>query len=396
MGADEAGKFFTNAKIEAELTAIQAAVARHPSARIRVLADTRNAKGIRGFVEGGEFKQEKLEVEPQLRSPVTLKDFLSSGLREHPTDHFLVILWGHGYGPAGLRYEGAAARSFLRPNDMGLALRKAFGLHPADIVAFMSCHMSTIELAYEFQLRLEFEIPPIKIKAADFLVASQGLVNPPAAFPYDALFEALANNPEPRTAGRRLVDMLGTSFGPPFALLDVSKSTAVRDALASLAGVLSKPQFDPFRVRHDGSTPLQQALHEAIGAAIPDDRPPGHPEVRQETAIVDLMRLGRNLAAIGNGAARNPGEEVNLAIVRDAAGRLVDAVERQLVVHTGPRGAGARQFNGVSVYCPPHHAEAINTSTVENAVQMSQYRKLGLSQPHLDTPWANVVGLAHQ
>lgn len=396
MGADEDGKFFTNDKLERELTAIQAAVHHHHSARVRVLADMRNATGIRGFVEDGEFKQVKLDVEPQLRSPETLEDFLNSGLREHPTDHFLVILWGHGYGPAGLRYDGSVAQSFLHPDQVGLALRNAFGLHPADIVAFMSCHMSTIELAYEFQLRLEFELPPIKTKAADFVVASQGLVNPPAAFPYDSLFEALADNPEPRTAGRRLVDMLGTSFGPPFALLDVSLSTPVRDALSSLAAVLSKPAVNPFRVRHAQATPLQEAFHDAIGAAVPDDRPLGHPGIPQETAIVDLKRLGRNLAGIRKSTAQSLEEEADLEVVREAAGRLVDAVDHQFVVHTGPKGTGDREFNGVSVYCPPHHAAAVNSSRVENAVQMSKYRKLGLSKPHLDTPWVDVVALAHQ
>jgi len=376
MTADEGHGVFTNNEIDTELSAIEHAINLHPGARIVVQADRRDSKGLRCFVENGRFKREPLQKEPRSGDVDQIVEFLNFGRARHPSEHSLVLFWGHGFGPSGLFYESPPP---LDPPKLRKALCRGFGLSgPVDIVGFMSCHMSTIELAYELA---EWRFPPLPItRAANFVVASQGTVKPKQAFPYDELFRTLLNaESSPIEVGKHLVDSLGTKYDAPFALLDVSRSDAARRALAALASPLVA--VNPFVVRHSTISGLRKDLHDALGEAKADDE-----------ALLDLVRLGRKVAAIRS-TSTNESDGSSNQQARNAAKGLVETVEGSLVVHTGPRGTGARELNGVSVYCPAHHG---SDSLVEELISMDRYRELGLSKSVLGKCWIDVVRLASE
>ena len=76
-----------------------------------------------------------------------------------------------------MHYHG----QYVRPEEM-TGLTHSCGLFkwPIDIVTFMSCQMSVIELAYEFSLwPLHCELPFTKV--ANHIIASQGSVEPTRA-----------------------------------------------------------------------------------------------------------------------------------------------------------------------------------------------------------------------
>lgn len=370
MAADDGHGVFTNAKVDIELAAIEEAVNAHPETRIVVQADRRGSTTVRGLVENGHFQRRKHQEVVSGSHNIT--EFLTFARLRHPDDNYLVIFWGHGFGPAGLHYEG----EFVDPVKLGKALRAAFFVRPVDVVTFMSCHMSTIELAHEFNALLP------AFRAANYVVASEGLVRPKEAFPYAELFEVLDGRPAAKTVGQRLVDILGgTRYDAPFSLLDVSLSVDVRKALMALANVLVDE--NPFLVHHPLPTPLRDALHGALGVAKTD-----------EAALLDLVRLGREIGAIRANPSQSRQDATQLELAQNACRRLVGAVDRKFVVHTGPSAQGAPAFNGVSAFCPTHHQQG---SLVENLVNMNDYRKLSFAQPDLfssDKSWVDVVALA--
>ena len=381
MVADDINGVFTNEGVRRELQAIGDAVTQHPGTKIVVQADTSDSTGVRGSVRNGHFITQELATE-HVSGSNDIEEFLRDEKSSHLGDRHLVLFWGHGFGPAGLHYED----EFVEPMKLTTAIRHAFDPRPVDLVTLMSCHMSTIELAFEFEARF---LPSPRTKAADFVVASQGLVKVPEtqAFPYADLFELLARRPDPKTVGNHLVDSLGaTKFKAPFALMDVFLSTAVRDALSELAGLLKEvSDIAPFFAAHSSLSPFRRALHDSFEHARTDD-----------VALIDLVRLGRKLAAIPQNGTGSQADSESRAKVRRVGERLVQVVDQQFVIHRGPRGTGNEEFNGVSAYCPPHHTEtnAQNLSAIKRLLHMTDYRKLSLSQEHLGSSWVDVVSLA--
>jgi Clostripain family. len=380
MVADDAFGVFTNDSIEAELAAMENAVDQHPETTVIVRADTRDSTGFRARAIHGRLKRHNLEVEP-VAGRNDIENFLSE--RVSKTDQNLVLFWGHGFGPAGLHYE----RQFVDPIKLSGAIRDAFGDRAIDLLVLMSCHMSTIELACELAAR---SLPlPERTRAANFIVASQGLVqpSPEQPFPYADLFGMLKTTATPKEVGQALVDKLGTDlFKAPFSLLDVSATTGVVDALSDIAHVLTE-RGNPFQTNHAHLSPSLLDLHNAFEEARTD-----------EFALVDLGRLGRRLAAMEPSAKDDAEDAKSREEARDAGRRLVNALKDHFVVQPGPEGTHPRKFTGVSAFCPPHHEETdpSRLSTIRRVVLKADYRKLSLSQSISGHSWQEVVDLTNR
>ncbi len=386
MVADDDDGVFTNVHVSKELKEIRAALAHHPTARVVAQADIRGAAVTRHFVKNGQLVDETIEQRPP-GSVETIRKFIEFGLDKHPAEHFLFVFWGHGFGPAGLRYG-----RFVRPVELRKALRKGFGvLDPAiDIVTMMSCQMNTIELAYEFT---PWPLLPFT-KVANHIVASQGSVQPTEPFPYVEVLSAISRDAKnPTTVATGVVDILntkngvrnGTRFAAPFSLVDVASAKRVAGALKALASDIVATK--PFKVTHSKLSPIQDAMHDALDGAHTHD-----------FSLLDLGHLGRRFGTLSATTAPNTPERSRLAQLRAAGAELSLAVDA-LVLR---RQSGTNETTGVSVFCPTHHNPGIKSPgvaamaavpTVEIAVaeDMMAYRGSSFAK---HTKWSEVVDQA--
>jgi hypothetical protein len=388
MVADDDDGVFTNKHIKTEVAAIRAAVAGHPGAQIAVHADLRGEAITRHFVKNGQLVDEPIEQMPP-GSVETIRKFIEFGLHKHEAEHYLFIFWGHGFGPAGLKYG-----RFVLPAELRKALRKGFGTlsPPIDIVTLMSCQMNTIELAYEFS---QWPLLPFT-KVTNQIVASQGSVKPDEPFPYDEIFSALTSDGQnPTRVGTRVVDSLNTKngvrngdrFAAPFSLVDVGSSKKVADALKALAADIVAT--NPFNAKHLKLSPIQQAMHDALDGAHTHD-----------FSLLDLGRLGRRFGELAVATKLNPSESSLLARLRTGGTQLFKAVEEAFVLR---RQTGADQeTTGASVFCATHHnpgatgagaatMAAVPTVEVAVAEDMMAYRGTWFAK---HTKWSQVVDQA--
>lgn len=390
MVADDRDGVFTNKHIENEVEAIRAAVKSHPRAQIAVHADLRGEAITRHFVKNGQLDDEPLDQVPPGEIE-TIRSFIEFGILTHPAEHYLFIFWGHGFGPAGLKYG-----DFVRPVKLRKALRKGFGMWdpPIDIVTLMSCQMNTIELAYEFG---QWPLMPFT-KVANHIVASQGSVKPAEPFPYDEVFSALSRDgKDPTKVAFEVVDSLNTKngvrdgrrFAAPFSLADVGSSKKVADALKALAPDIVAT--NPFNADHSKFSPIQRAMHDAMEGAHTHD-----------LSLLDLGNLGRRFEKLAVATALNPPERSLLERVRAAGTQLSKAVDEAFVLR---RQAGDNQaITGASVFCPTHHdpgspgagaGAMAGFPSVEIAVDsdMNAYRVSWFAK---HTRWSDVVDQASE
>ena len=163
----------------------------------------------------------------------SLARFLTWGAEAYPSDHYLVVVWGHGLGfrPAGLAgntfmpgsLKGGIAfdhsqRSVIDTPGLGSALgsaaRASLGGRPFDIYASDACLMQSLEVTSELT------------SAARYLVGSEQIEDY-LGFPY-----------------RRLLPQLnGTGAEPPAAQACVGRDVACR--VAHLLPALQREAFLP-------------------------------------------------------------------------------------------------------------------------------------------------------
>jgi len=136
----------------------------------------------RCFVEGRKGEDPgacRNTVEDNSATMSSLKEFLDfASKRMKPNSHIAMFLWGHGAGPAGF---------FLDPNpepQKSLALPEMFEAFqslrsPIEVMLFRDCWTANLELAYQFD------------GLVNYVIASQGLVPIPGAWPFRKLFQTL-------------------------------------------------------------------------------------------------------------------------------------------------------------------------------------------------------------
>ena len=122
MVADEDDGVFTNEHIKKELKAIREPLRGTRAHRwpYKLTFAVRPSPGISS--ENGQLVDATIDQRPP-GSIETIRRFIEFGLDKHPADHYLFIFWGHGFGPAGLKYG-----QFVLPAQLRKALRKGFGM----------------------------------------------------------------------------------------------------------------------------------------------------------------------------------------------------------------------------------------------------------------------------
>lgn len=135
-----------------------------------------------------------------MTSPQTLGNFITWAKTNYPANHYLLVLWNHGGGYAGLLQDQTTAGSGLMTMDQLKAGLAAGG--GVDVVDFDMCLMG----AYETLLKL--------VGLADYAVFSEETV-PGEGNPYTSIIDALQANPT--MDGRALASMLVDKFHQSFA-----------------------------------------------------------------------------------------------------------------------------------------------------------------------------------
>jgi len=140
--------------------------------------------------------------ELDMASPATLADFVQWGTSNYPADHYVLILWNHGRGwqtktlAAYEPYVKAIQQDLTSGTEMSLAdLSQALSQTPQmDVIAFDSCLMAMIEVAYSIR------------NAGEIMVASEENV-PVQGQPYEFVISYLKANPglPPKEFCQRLV-----------------------------------------------------------------------------------------------------------------------------------------------------------------------------------------------
>lgn len=280
-----------------------------------------------------------------------LKDFLEFGRKECPADHYLLMLWGHGTGPAGLFTDTAKNSKSpfanpLSPRYLANALRsfeqQDSGKSPFDILLIKACYACTVEMAVQLK------------GACDFMIASQNLVPSQTFWPYAQMLEQL-HGVDAKAVARRVVDVIGDFYAipenrpekteVPYALLDIAAAQTLLDPLTGLVQALRKNRF-------------------AFMNAGRQNAVPGDP------ALIDLVTFCDNLVKVDD-------QDVSAA-----AGRLRDEAKRSLIVARRPDPSA---FKGVSLFYHPGYAVR---SGVRDSALFGVYKR---SRFALETGWYDIA-----
>jgi hypothetical protein len=165
----------------------------------------------------------------------TLESFVTCAIGENPSDHYLLILSGHGSGVVGKRtHEPGFAPGAARTLDLGPILesvRRSTG-RVVDVLGIDACFMSMCEVCWELR------------GAVRFLVASEGLA-PQYGWPYHRILELFRDDrvPVPREVASAIVgrylryrsdfDLAGQSVD--LSACDVDKTNRLAKAVRRLS-----------------------------------------------------------------------------------------------------------------------------------------------------------------
>ena len=296
-----------------------------------------------------------------------LQDFLRFGQRDCPAERYVVVFYGHAYGPMGLFFDAAARQrdaTTLRLNDLASSIESVEG--KAAVVVFRDCFMNTLETAY--QLR----------HAAEFMVASQSVVPIAGVWPWVGFLTALMPSAASADVGRAIAVQLAhfleepTNRAPfadvPYSLIDLGAADAIAEPLKALTDALDAARDDPKR-----SAACARAL-EGARVGYPDDAAnPGDPALLDVPTLCDRLRdLDPDPVA---GPARALGETVRNRLVR---------------WHTSQKGI----HQGTSVYYQPVKPDDIERSFIlsgneeDAARDASHYARLALCEA---TGWHRIA-----
>jgi PKD repeat protein len=143
--------------------------------RFRVDRDT----STDGVIRSTELKN--LD-EVDMTDPDILKDFLEWGIAEYDSDHFMLIVGGHGKGPSvGLCTDFGSSKA-MSAKDFGKAFRSAG--QRFDVVSMDMCWMGTAEIAAELS------------GYADYFIGSMDEI-PSTGWPYDDCLPLVIDDDRP-------------------------------------------------------------------------------------------------------------------------------------------------------------------------------------------------------
>jgi hypothetical protein len=322
----------------------------------------------------------------------SLLRFVSWGVERYPSDHYAVIVWGHGLGwrpasppAAGVRYDRAGTSGGIAFDDrrgvvldipglsraLGSASRARLGGRPFDLYASDACLMQSVEVAAELSAsaryvvgseQIEEDYAPLPYRAWLPILNGTAPARPVAACPTgDAACQAAAVLPSlqgalaaPSAAARdpSLPAEAGESAAPGerYTLSTIDEAALDRDLIPALRRLSTA--IDAYAREDDLRRIGLQVL-------LGPDRGPlrGTPGFRGGTRDVGMF-LDRLSAQVTRepGAAGTPGQKGVLEAVEAARSALGRAV---IAASLGPRYRAPEYAGmaGVSVWLPHDEGE---------------------------------------
>lgn len=292
--------------------------------------------------------------------PKQLSDFIAWGVKEHPAEHYLLVLWNHGQGwddtdiyaderfrslrrlttgrirhavfhtPVRRALERAKrdveyraillddnAKDFLDNQEMKrvLAGTKKLLKRNLDILGMDACLMSMAEVGYQAH------------RSTDYTVGSEE-TEPGEGWPYNTILSALAKNPamSPRDLSALIVEKYLASYtaadGVTCSACDLSKADALATAVAGLAVAMKASLSD-----HTARQRLLSVRTQVQSYEVPDN--------------IDLVDFCSLMAKSGASPA-----------IATACRNVIQAVQNSYVETQGYKGDSMKNSHGVAIYFP--------------------------------------------
>lgn len=258
-------------------------------------------------------------------SPETLERFVGWGFREYPGRFKVLDVSSHGAGYQGMCVDFSSNYEQMPLHAFGAAVKRGLKGRDLDVLNLLACLMATAEVAYEFR------------DAARMMVASEDLIMGGRVLVYSSTFGKLSarkdwQKADAREVAKQLVEDaepdLPSSGAYTLAAIDLTQIAHVKRQMNVLSNLLIK------RLATE-----KQAILKAYDA-VPVLR-----KDKGQSSHRDLIRFCQNLQ-----------ETVKDAEVRQAAGDLIVACERAIVV-SKQKKMERRVANGLSVYLPDPYEE---------------------------------------
>jgi len=285
----------------------------------------------RVLVKKGHVESESDDVGDDMTTSKGLANFIKYAIKEHPADHYALVLWDHGAGWHGCceaetpELRGMALDTIAKGIENGMKKSD----QKLDVVAFDECLMGELDVANQLA-------PYVKV-----MVASEEL-EPGEGMDYDKWLKAIANDDSltPDGVGKAIcdayVDHVETQSGNPAYTLSVLELKHLDDltaASARLAKQLEKVASDSW--------------DDIAAARAKSDQYGG--EQADLFGLVDLGRFAKYTAKIDGISAAD-----------DVASALDKVVKYRVA------GPMHKRSTGVSVYLPQNEMDGDYSSVAFN------------------------------
>jgi len=191
-----------------------------------------NRKAERFRVAGKELRRIDCNITTKASDPQTLTDFIKWGVKEAPSQRYILVLWDHGYGiKGGFGADELNGNKTMAVSDISAAIANSGVFF--DIIAFDACLMGTVETAYALRYHTKY------------LIASEE-ATPACGLYYTTWIGALERNPAISTKrlGRAILDSfiihagIEANIPTSLAMMDVRRIQTLIDCMTLFTGDL--------------------------------------------------------------------------------------------------------------------------------------------------------------
>lgn len=323
-------------------------------------SDYNNLHNILSDTEKFESELVSDQGKLSMNSPESFKDFLTWGMKNYPAKHYMVVVQGHGAGPAGVLAEKDGRMALP---EMEQALKEATeetGIKP-DILAFDACVMGGAEVAYQMK------------DTADIMIASQE-VERGYTMPYDKITasfrkELKQGSLAPARASEKIVSACKDNYDnytPTMSAVDLRKM----DALAL--------SLDDFSRELSGEEIPEEVMKNILSRTQHFDLKRPGDERYLKNMIPGLAKNFIDLYGFASNIAENP--EIKNENLKKAADKL-SRVFSETIIASETTGEDYKGAHGMSITFPERHTAGL-------AGDMKNYRDLSISK---DTCWNEFI-----
>lgn len=313
MAADTGESFYQNAM--ENITEMIAADFDPDKIKVLVYADAPSPWPAKQWEVEGTTTAVRGQATGREVDKTTLLEFVKTSTIDHPAEHYLLVLWGHGEGidwkqkvlggEPGVKRFGQGSQSALEIGELGKILDEMFGQQSFDrervVVGFDACLMGMVEVYYEIRKYVG------RVVAADDEIPDTG-------WPYKEILSKLNSRTEPGGLARAIVKQCPRWYSQKshesnvsFSACDLAEDSCVplKNAVVKLREELTK-QVDTERGL--------KAIREARGFA----------EDYRERAYVDLNAFCSELKQIAD-------RDDRLADLKNPAIGVIEALNRFVI-----------------------------------------------------------------